>query len=278
MNSKWKKTAAVCMAGAALVLSVPAMASAATVEASPIAASAPGAASGAVPAIAANGKVVPASAAYLSADGRTFVNVASFAEALGVSYTPNADANTVTVGGETVEVELKDGQPYAHIRPLAAAAGASGVEWDAAANIVQVVYGAKLVVYGDTVSQLGECIVQNRFVVGDSIIFRMTALNSVTSQLEEGAKLQIHLSTGEVLDMQLGDHPPGAPNAEKFWSVRYEVTDKTPKGTLNYYVTAENDSGLKGEYRPFNVMPSLLTIVSADQAAPAESDAAGGGK
>lgn len=218
------------------------------------------------------GKVVESVGNYVSANGQTYVDVAAFAKLAGVSYTLNEAGNSVTVNGKSVAVEMKEGVRVAHVRALAEAAGASDVVWDSGANTVHILYGSKLVVYGDTVSQQAGCMIQNRFTVGDSIVFRMTAINPLTGQLDESAKLQVHLSTGEVLDMHLGEHPPGVPGAEKFWTAKYAVTDETPKGTLNYYVTAETATA-KGEYKPFNVMPSLLTIVAAEPTAPAEASA-----
>ncbi|WP_052343612.1 hypothetical protein [Bacillus massiliigorillae] len=120
-----------------------------------------------------------------------------------------------------------------------------------------------LLVSGDTVSEQGGCVLASRYTVGDKIVFRMDAIDPDTNKQAEGAVLKVHLSTGEVLDMEYGEHPPKAENAAKFWVAAYQVTDKTPAGTLNYHVTAEKGDK-KGEFSPFNVAQSLLTIVAAD--------------
>ncbi|MCM3571127.1 cupredoxin domain-containing protein [Neobacillus mesonae] len=117
-----------------------------------------------------------------------------------------------------------------------------------------------LMVSGDTVSEQGGCVLASRFAAGDKIVFRMNATDPNSNKQVEGAKLKLHLSTGEELDMKYGEHPPGGD--VKFWTVAYPVTEKTPTGTLEYYVTAE-DGNRKGEFRPFNVAPSLLTIVDS---------------
>ncbi|TVY09210.1 hypothetical protein [Paenibacillus cremeus] len=226
------------------------------------------AASGTNVTIKVNGMAVESANNYFSQEGRTFVDLAAYSKLTGISYSLNKADKKATINGSTIDVELKDEAPVAALRSVVDASGAAKIEWDEQSHTAQVVYDSKLTVYGDTVSQLGECVVQNRFQVGDTIVFRMTAANSITGQLAEDAKLQVHLSTGDVLDMHFGSHPPDQPNGEKFWTATYKVTDKTPKGTLNYFVTAETASS-KGEYKPFNVMPSLLTIVAADQAAPA---------
>lgn len=123
--------------------------------------------------------------------------------------------------------------------------------------------GAKnnvIMVSGDTVSEMGGCVLASRYSAGDKIVFRMNALDANNVQMED-AKLQVHLSTGEVLDMELGVHsPPDAKDPAKFWTAAYPVTEDTPTGTLEYYVTAEAGDA-KGEFRPFNVQPSLITII-----------------
>lgn len=117
-----------------------------------------------------------------------------------------------------------------------------------------------ILITGDTVSEKGGCVLASRFAPGDKIVFRMNAINPDTGLQMENAKLQVHLSTGEVLDMVYGEHPPGVENAAKFWTAAYPVTKDTPKGKLEYFVTAEAGDR-KGEFRPFNVEPSLLMIV-----------------
>ena len=116
---------------------------------------------------------------------------------------------------------------------------------------------------GDTVSKLGGCVLASQFAVGDDIIFRMNAVDAVTGQQLKDAKLQVHLSTGDVLDMEYGPH-----GDDFFWVTKYTVTDSSPKGKLDYYVTAQYGM-TKAEYKPFNVAPSLLSIVDGDGTAPA---------
>ena len=115
-----------------------------------------------------------------------------------------------------------------------------------------------LALSGDTVSKMSGCVLASQYQVGDDIIFRMNAIDPATNKQVTDAKLQVHLSTGEVLDMAYGEHA-----ADHFWTISYTVTPETPTGQLDYYVTAESGDA-KTEYRPFNVAPSLITIVAAD--------------
>ncbi|MFJ7367990.1 hypothetical protein ACIQVU_00870 [Lysinibacillus sp. NPDC098008] len=122
-----------------------------------------------------------------------------------------------------------------------------------------------LVISGDIVSEQGGCVLASRFSPGDKIIFRNNVVDGITNEQVKDAKVQVHLSTGETLDMTYGEH-----GDDNFWVVAYPVTADTPTGTINYTVTAEYKDQ-KGEFKPFNVAPSLLTIVSEDvSAAPQE--------
>lgn len=251
MRNGLKKSAATLLLAAAVIVSVPAVVSAdsagVTVKINEVALS---------------------SAAVHSENGKIYVDLKSFSAATGISYAYDSKTHKATVNGKSVNVVVIGGSSTAYIKDLASASGASGLTWDGKTHTARINFSAKLLVYGDTVSSNAGCVLQNRFTVGDGIVFRMRAINPITGQIATDAKLKLHLSTGEVLDMMLGEHPPGAPNAEKFWTVRYTVTDQTPKGTLNYYVTAETAT-MKGQYQPFNVMPSLVTIVAPESGAPA---------
>ena len=115
-----------------------------------------------------------------------------------------------------------------------------------------------IMITGDTVTGTGGCVLQSRFVAGDRIVFRANAVDPSTNEQLKDAVMKVHLSNGDVLDMKYGAHPAGSD--VYFWTAAYSITDQTPTGTLNYYVTAEHGS-MKGEFHPFNVAPSLLTIV-----------------
>lgn len=125
-----------------------------------------------------------------------------------------------------------------------------------------------LMLSGDTVTEQGGCVLASRFSAGDKIVFRVNAIDPDTNEQATDAKLQVHLSTGEVLDMTYGEH-----GDDKFWVVAYPVTAETPTGSLDYHVTAV-DGEKTGEFRPFNVQPSLISIVGTDAAAATEEPAA----
>lgn len=120
---------------------------------------------------------------------------------------------------------------------------------------------------GDIVSEQGGCVLSSQFVSGDKIIFRMNVVDGNGEQVED-ADLKVHLSTGEELEMAYGPH-----GNDHFWVVAYPVTEDTPTGQLEYHVTAEYDD-LETEWKPFDVGPSLLTILEAEETEEVEEDAA----
>ncbi|MBO7747975.1 hypothetical protein I8J29_27660 [Paenibacillus sp. MWE-103] len=246
---RMKKLAASLLLAAAVGAAVPAAVSA----------------NGANLAVTVNGTVLVSSANHMT-DGRVYVDLERFSGMTGINYVYDGKKHTAILNGSTLNVIETNRVPTVYIRNLANAAGAKSLTWNEKTRTAQMNFTAGLVVFGDVVSQNAGCVPQNRFTVGDGIVFRMKAQNPITGLLAEDAKLQVHLGTGEVLDMQLGQHPPDAPDGERFWSANYKVTDATPKGTLHYYVTAETPI-MKGEYKPFQVAPSLITIVAPESAA-----------
>lgn len=116
-------------------------------------------------------------------------------------------------------------------------------------------------VSGDVVEEKAGCVLKSQFTVGDLIVWRMDVTDPETMEQvsPEDTEVNVHLSTGEVLEMRYGPHPAGEEGAPEFWTTSIPVTEDTPTGVLEYYVTAESGDK-KGEFRPFNVAPSLLTI------------------
>ncbi|MBW7456406.1 hypothetical protein ACFOLF_37240 [Paenibacillus sepulcri] len=215
-----------------------------------------------------NGMALTSSANHISG-GRVYVDLKSFSSITGMNFDYDSKKHTAMINGKEINVVETKGIPTVYIKNLANVVTANSLTWNGKTHTAQLSFKSELVVLGDIVSQNAGCVLQNRFTVGDGIVFRMKALNPITGMLAENATLQVHLGTGEVLDMQLGQHPPDAPVGEMFWSVNYKVTDATPKGTLSYYVTAETPT-MKGEYKPFQVVPSLITIVAPESLATGE--------
>lgn len=145
---------------------------------------------------------------------------------------------------------------------LSACNGDSTDESDDAAESDEV---DALFLSGDLVSEQGGCVLASQFVAGDKIIFRMNVVDGNGEQVED-ADLKVHLSTGEELDMEYGPH-----GNDHFWVVAYPVTEDTPTGQLNYHVTAEYED-VETEWAPFEVGPSLLTILESESEEDSEEE------
>ncbi|MDP3984411.1 MAG: hypothetical protein Q8Q52_05300 [Acidimicrobiia bacterium] len=131
---------------------------------------------------------------------------------------------------------------------------------------------AQLIVQADTVSgplnipndqMAGRvCVAQSRFARNSEIVWRVRLTDPLTGeQLDDTGvqTLQVKLADGQVLDMHYGDHPRDNPT-DKFWTTSFDIPEGYPTGTLGYEVVAVSTSGMTGNFTPFNVAPSLLTI------------------
>ncbi|WP_027084549.1 hypothetical protein [Cohnella panacarvi] len=214
-----------------------------------------------------NGKAITSSSNAIF-NGKTYVDLAAFSKTTGIKYVYDASKKTAVVGGIKLKVIVKGGKPTVAVRDLAAAAGFSGVGWNAE-SLTATLKAGNLTVFGDAVSQNLGCVLTSRFAVGDAIVFRMKAVDA-KGKLAKDAQLQVKLGTGETIDMVMFEEP-GMPEDMLFWRGVYRITEETPKGVLRYSVTAQSATA-QGTFEPFNVEPSLITIVAAEEA-PASDEA-----
>jgi hypothetical protein len=106
------------------------------------------------------------------------------------------------------------------------------------------------------------CVAQSRFARNSEVVWRVRVIDPLTgTQLDDTAiqTLQVKLADGQVLDMRYGDHPRDNPT-DRFWTTSFDIPADYPTGTLGYEVVAVDTAGRTGNYIPFNVAPSLLTI------------------
>lgn len=125
----------------------------------------------------------------------------------------------------------------------------------------------KLVLYGD-IAKFGTkgapdtCVLQNRYHRGESVGFRMTAINPLTGKFDENAKLVVHVTyAGKTTDVPMNYRGTGSNPRPGFWTAKWVVPADAPTGIVQYSVTGTDDSGRTGEFKPFQVQPSELTIV-----------------
>jgi len=125
----------------------------------------------------------------------------------------------------------------------------------------------KLIVYGDMAMFLPpgnpeNCLLRNRFRRGDPVGFRMFVADPSTGRREESAQLVVHLSVGgKSVDIPMRYRATAAQPEREFWVAKWVVPPDTPTGIVRYTVTATDRYGRTGEFKPFEVQASQLTIV-----------------
>ena len=129
-----------------------------------------------------------------------------------------------------------------------------------------------LFVVGDTVeggknrpaseAAIRDCVLNNIFPRNSQIVWRMRVVDPKTGQPMDDTMLksvEVHLGDGTVVALKYGGHPPQK-NLDFFWSGPWLVPKDYPTGTLQYSVLATANDGRTGEFKPFNIPSSLLTI------------------
>src|SRR5436190_15498588 len=124
----------------------------------------------------------------------------------------------------------------------------------------------KLIVYGDTAmftppGTPENCILRSRFKRGDPVGFRMFVADPQTGNREESAQLVVHVNfAGKIQDIPMRYRATAAQPARQLWVAEWVVPQDAPIGIVRYTVTATDKYGRSGEFRPFEVQASQLTI------------------
>ncbi len=126
----------------------------------------------------------------------------------------------------------------------------------------------KLIVFGDVALFLGKpgtpgnCALQSRFKRGEPVGFRAIAIDPVTGEREPSAQFVVHLSYGgQTQDLPMRYRATAAQPERQFWVAKWIVPATAPIGIVRYTVTAKDKSGRTGEWKPFVVEDSQVTIV-----------------
>ena len=126
----------------------------------------------------------------------------------------------------------------------------------------------RLIVFGDVTLFLGKpglpgnCALQSRFKRGDPVGFRMTAYDSETGKREPTAQFVVHLSYGGMTqDLPMRYRGTVKQPEREFWVAKWMVPADAPVGIVRYTVTATDKYGRTGEFKPFVVDDSQITIV-----------------
>ena len=127
--------------------------------------------------------------------------------------------------------------------------------------------GERLILSGDLAYFFGpgkplNCTLNNRYKKGDPVGFRMTAINAATGKRDRATQLVIHLTYGgKTIDLPMRDRQTAQQPEREFWVAKWIVPDDAPLGIVRYSVTAKDPQGRTGEWKPFEVEASQLTIV-----------------
>jgi len=127
--------------------------------------------------------------------------------------------------------------------------------------------GERLILSGDLAYFFGpgkplNCTLNNRYKRGDPVGFRMTAINPATGKRDRATQLVVHLTYGgKTLDLPMRDRQTAQQPEREFWVLKWIVPDDAPVGIVRYSVTAKDPEGRTGEWKPFEVESSQLTIV-----------------
>src|SRR6266566_3519858 len=126
----------------------------------------------------------------------------------------------------------------------------------------------RLVLSGDIAYFFGvgksplNCTLNNRFKRGEPVGFRMTAINPATGKRDRKTQLVVHLTYGgKTLDLPMRDRQTAQQPEREFWVLKWVVPDDAPTGIVRYTVTAKDSQGRSGEFKPFEVQASQITIV-----------------
>jgi hypothetical protein len=125
----------------------------------------------------------------------------------------------------------------------------------------------KLIVYGDMAmfqppGHPENCLLRNRFKRGEPVGFRMFVADPQTGNREESAQLVVHLNVaGRTIDIPMRYRATPQQPERQFWVAKWVVPADAPTGIIRYTVTASDKYGRTGEFKPFEVQASQLTIV-----------------
>jgi hypothetical protein len=107
------------------------------------------------------------------------------------------------------------------------------------------------------------CNLSNVYKRGEPVGWRIEAVDPETGQhIEPDAELIVHVSyAGKTQDIKMRWRATAAQPERQFWVAKWIVPDDAATGIVRFTVTAKDKNGRTGEYKPFDVDASQLTIV-----------------
>ena len=107
------------------------------------------------------------------------------------------------------------------------------------------------------------CNLSNTYKHGEPVGWRIEAVDPETGKhVEPEAKLVVHLSyAGQTKEIPMRWRANAANPTYQFWVAKWIVPADAPTGIVRFTVTAKDKNGRTGEYMPFDVEASQLTII-----------------
>ena len=108
------------------------------------------------------------------------------------------------------------------------------------------------------------CNLSNVYKRGEPVGWRIEAVDPETGQhIEPDAKLVVHITyAGQTKDIPMRWRATAQQPERQFWVAKWIVPQDAPTGIVRFTVTAQDKLGRTGEYKPFDVEASQLTIVA----------------
>jgi hypothetical protein len=125
----------------------------------------------------------------------------------------------------------------------------------------------RLILFGDVVyfyppGHVKNCLLNNQFKRGEPVGFRMNAVDPATGKRDRATELVVHMNyAGKNIDLPMRDRQNERQPEREFWVAKWVVPDDAPMGIVRYTVTAKDPQGRTGEFKPFEVQASQITIV-----------------
>jgi hypothetical protein len=127
--------------------------------------------------------------------------------------------------------------------------------------------GGRLILFGDVVyfyppGHAKNCLLNNQFKRGEPVGFRMNAVDPATGKRDRATELVVHMNyAGKNIDLPMRDRQNERQPEREFWVAKWVVPDDAQMGIVRYTVTAKDPQGRTGEFKPFEVQASQITIV-----------------
>jgi hypothetical protein len=126
----------------------------------------------------------------------------------------------------------------------------------------------KIILFGDMAYFFGpgkpkNCTLNNTYRRGEPVGWRIGAVDGETGHhIDPKSQLVVHLSyAGTTKDIPMRWRATATQPERTFFVAKWIVPDDAPTGIVRFTVTAKDPSGRTGEYKPFDVEASQLTII-----------------